>query len=241
MEILVVGIIFWSIMGVTGSIIMNNKGRSGFGGFALGVLLGPIGLIIALVLQPSKEHKAAEYRRIAEMTAGDVPTASPNLSVRRPRPRRAPDAPRLISFSRADNPALAEAWQDGTIAPVSITARYLQVSAAPQLGKGADGRGYYYVSYRPLTPPRSIEPPNSTQRSYARYVHEQLEQLDAQEVYEDLCRLADQLQDSEVEIVLLGYVDPQDEDDYSNVPLVAEWLSQELQVAVNPFPDLRVR
>ena len=48
MEIL---ILIWLLFGITSAVVMNNKGRSGCGGFALGFLLGPFGLIIALVLQ----------------------------------------------------------------------------------------------------------------------------------------------------------------------------------------------
>jgi hypothetical protein len=47
MEIL---LIFWLLFGVAAMLVMQNKGRSGCGGFALGFLLGPFGLIIALVL-----------------------------------------------------------------------------------------------------------------------------------------------------------------------------------------------
>ncbi len=47
MEILLV---IWGLFGVAAAVVMNNKGRSGCGGFALGFLLGPIGLVIALVM-----------------------------------------------------------------------------------------------------------------------------------------------------------------------------------------------
>jgi hypothetical protein len=43
-------VVIWLLFGVVAGIVMNNKGRSGCGGFALGFLLGPFGLIIALVL-----------------------------------------------------------------------------------------------------------------------------------------------------------------------------------------------
>lgn len=55
MEILVV--IVWLLFGIASAMVMSNKGRSGCGGFALGFLLGPFGLIIALVLQADNNAK----------------------------------------------------------------------------------------------------------------------------------------------------------------------------------------
>lgn len=52
----------WLLCGIAGGIILSNKGRSGCGGFALGFLLGPIGLIIALVMQT--DHKELEKRSL---------------------------------------------------------------------------------------------------------------------------------------------------------------------------------
>ena len=42
-------VLVWLVFGVVSSIIASNKGNSGCGGFLLGVLLGPIGLIITLL------------------------------------------------------------------------------------------------------------------------------------------------------------------------------------------------
>ncbi len=56
MEILIF-LIVWLAFGAVGGILMSNKGRSGCGGFALGFLLGPIGLLIALVMKESAEHR----------------------------------------------------------------------------------------------------------------------------------------------------------------------------------------
>ena len=53
MEIL---LIIWLLFGVAAGMVLSNKGRSGCGGFALGFLLGPIGLIIALVMQPDTQE-----------------------------------------------------------------------------------------------------------------------------------------------------------------------------------------
>ncbi len=47
-------LIIWIALGIVGAMISSNKGNSGCGGFALGVLLGPIGLLIAFFLQITK-------------------------------------------------------------------------------------------------------------------------------------------------------------------------------------------
>lgn len=44
-------VIFWLLMGIVSAVVMEQKGRSSCAGFLLGVLLGPFGLIIALVLK----------------------------------------------------------------------------------------------------------------------------------------------------------------------------------------------
>jgi hypothetical protein len=59
MEIL---IIIWLAFGVAAGIVMSNKGRSGCGGFALGFLLGPIGLVIALVM--ATDHREIDKRSL---------------------------------------------------------------------------------------------------------------------------------------------------------------------------------
>lgn len=66
MEILIF-VVIWLAFGVVGAMIMSGKGRSGCGGFALGVLLGPIGLIMALLLRPSEENEAERQLRIEEI------------------------------------------------------------------------------------------------------------------------------------------------------------------------------
>ena len=60
-------LIIWLLFGVAGGMILSNKGRSGCGGFALGFLLGPIGLVIALVMQT--DHKQLEHQ---SLRSGDV-------------------------------------------------------------------------------------------------------------------------------------------------------------------------
>lgn len=48
-------VIGWIIFGIITAIVASNKGRDGCGWFALGVLLGPFGLIIALVVSKNEE------------------------------------------------------------------------------------------------------------------------------------------------------------------------------------------
>lgn len=55
-------IALWLLFGIVAAVVMSNKGRSGCGGFALGFLLGPFGLIIALVL--GANQKALERQGI---------------------------------------------------------------------------------------------------------------------------------------------------------------------------------
>lgn len=64
---LIVLLIIWLLFGAAGGMILSNKGRSGCGGFALGFLLGPIGLVIALVMQT--DHKQLERQ---SLQAGDM-------------------------------------------------------------------------------------------------------------------------------------------------------------------------
>ncbi|WP_420386241.1 zinc ribbon domain-containing protein [Roseivirga sp.] len=49
-------LILWFICGVVASLITRSRGRSEIGGFFLGALLGPLGIIVALVVpkDPSK-------------------------------------------------------------------------------------------------------------------------------------------------------------------------------------------
>jgi RNA polymerase subunit RPABC4/transcription elongation factor Spt4 len=51
MEVLVV----WFLFGIVSAVVASNKGRNGCGWFALGVLLGPFGLIFALVVPKNQE------------------------------------------------------------------------------------------------------------------------------------------------------------------------------------------
>ncbi len=48
-------VIVWILCGIIGAVVATNKGRSGCGWFALGVLFGPLGLVLALVVPKNQE------------------------------------------------------------------------------------------------------------------------------------------------------------------------------------------
>lgn len=56
-------LVIWLLFGVVTAVVATNKGRSGCSWFALGVVLGPIGFILSLVVaknQPALEKHALE-------------------------------------------------------------------------------------------------------------------------------------------------------------------------------------
>ena len=56
-------LIFWIVFGVISAIVASNKGRSGCGWFIIGVLMGPLGIILILVMpknQSAVEKKAVQ-------------------------------------------------------------------------------------------------------------------------------------------------------------------------------------
>jgi hypothetical protein len=55
-------VIFWVLCGVASAIIGGNKARSGFGWFLFGCLLGPFGILLALMAskQTQAEREAAK-------------------------------------------------------------------------------------------------------------------------------------------------------------------------------------
>jgi uncharacterized membrane protein YeaQ/YmgE (transglycosylase-associated protein family) len=55
-------IIFWVICGIIATIIATQKGRDGCSWFIIGFLLGPIGVIVALVI--GKEQKEIEKKAV---------------------------------------------------------------------------------------------------------------------------------------------------------------------------------
>lgn len=76
MEIL---LIIWLLFGVAGGMVLSNKGRSGCGGFALGFLLGPIGLIIALVMQT--DHREIDKRALQQGDMRKCPSCAELIKV----------------------------------------------------------------------------------------------------------------------------------------------------------------
>jgi ribosomal protein L37AE/L43A len=55
-------VVIWLLFGFTAAIVGTNKGRSGCGWFAIGVILGPFGLILSLVVP--KEEQALEQKSL---------------------------------------------------------------------------------------------------------------------------------------------------------------------------------
>ena len=53
---MVVGVIFWICCGVLGAMIANNKGNSGCVGILLGLILGPIGLLLTFFSSDNKDE-----------------------------------------------------------------------------------------------------------------------------------------------------------------------------------------
>ena len=60
-------LIVWLLFGIVSAVVASNKGRSGCGWFLLGILLGPIGLILSLVAAKN-QGKAEE----AAVQSGDM-------------------------------------------------------------------------------------------------------------------------------------------------------------------------
>jgi hypothetical protein len=61
-------LLVWLLFGVASAIVASNKGRSGFGWFLLGILLGPFGLIFALIVSKI-ERPADPYIPLPALTA----------------------------------------------------------------------------------------------------------------------------------------------------------------------------
>lgn len=58
-------VVLWLVCGFISAVIASNKGRSGGGWFLIGVLLGPLGIILALVVSKEQESvlRRADPRR----------------------------------------------------------------------------------------------------------------------------------------------------------------------------------
>jgi hypothetical protein len=67
MEKLALLFLLWLLCGCVGGSIARHRGRSGLEGFLLGILLGPMGLVIALLLPRvvarNTHHSASEPTR----------------------------------------------------------------------------------------------------------------------------------------------------------------------------------
>ena len=70
---MIVLLVIWLLFGFATMAVMQNKGRDGCGGFALGFLLGPFGLIIALVV--STDHREMEKKSSDPATRENAPIA----------------------------------------------------------------------------------------------------------------------------------------------------------------------
>ena len=64
----VILVVIWCGLGLWGASIMGSKGRSTGAGFVFGVLLGPLGLVLAMLMSPSAEHLARRYAEHARGT-----------------------------------------------------------------------------------------------------------------------------------------------------------------------------
>ena len=60
-------VIVWILFGIVTAVAAANKGRSGWGWFFIGVLLGPFGLILALVTSPANQTSSANPRSLGPM------------------------------------------------------------------------------------------------------------------------------------------------------------------------------
>ena len=64
-ELIIIGVpvaVIWLLSGVVSAVVATNKGRSGCGWFTLGILLGPVGLILAFAV--SRNQAVLEQRLV---------------------------------------------------------------------------------------------------------------------------------------------------------------------------------
>jgi len=59
MEILII----WLFFGIISAVVASTKGRSAFGWFVIGILFGPLGFILALVIQEKKVVQSEPMRK----------------------------------------------------------------------------------------------------------------------------------------------------------------------------------
>ena len=60
-------LLVWIPFSIASAAVAANKGRSGWGWFALGLLLGPVGLILALVVSKNREVMEEKAVQSGEM------------------------------------------------------------------------------------------------------------------------------------------------------------------------------
>ena len=63
MELFIIIIFFWITCGIVAAVVADRKGRNAGGWFLIGLLLGPIGIVLALVISPNDD--VAEQRAIS--------------------------------------------------------------------------------------------------------------------------------------------------------------------------------
>ena len=66
-------IIVWLLCAVIGAVISGNKGRGAGGGFFLGLLFGPLGILLAAVLPAVNTQPPSEARQLAGGTVKKCP------------------------------------------------------------------------------------------------------------------------------------------------------------------------
>lgn len=66
-----IGIFIWIVCGIICAVIASNKGDSGCSGFIVGVLLGPLGIVLLLVT--GRNEEALERRALASGTSKKCP------------------------------------------------------------------------------------------------------------------------------------------------------------------------
>ena len=60
-------VFIWLLFGIISSIVATSKGRSGCGWFILGILLGPFGFILALIVSANRPEVEAQAVRSGDM------------------------------------------------------------------------------------------------------------------------------------------------------------------------------
>ena len=133
---------------------------------------------------------------------------------------------RRIWTSRYQNPNLREGFEAGRLATIGITQGSYRQSV--------EVRGYRSRLYKKLAPEHELPRPQ-----YLAEFLRQLAALDPEEVYAELCELADKLLPGSTEIVLLDFRDIQNPNDYCHRVLVAAWLRVGLGIRVEEYPEER--